>query len=76
MDEICSKAIEVLASRICIPVESRDGISVMFYPLMKSRPMSARMFNAGTPFLLKRFGVLVHILFIKSGSVCAGYILN
>ena len=68
MDEICSKAIELLASRICVPIESRDSIAVVFYPLMKSRPMSARMFNAGIPFLLKSFGVLIaslHPSFIR-----------
>lgn len=68
MDKICSKAVEVLASRICVPIKSRDGIAVVFYPLMKSCPMSARMFNAGIPFLLKSFRVLIgslHPSFIR-----------
>ena len=76
MDEICSKAIELLASRICVPIESRDSIAVVFYPLMKSRPMIARMFNAGIPFLLKSFRVLGHILFIDSKIRFVGFILD
>ena len=74
MDEICSKAIEILASRICVPIESRDSIAVVFYPLMKSRPMSARMFNAGIPFLLKSFRVLGHTLFIDCSLLAHEFI--
>lgn len=53
MNEVSSEAIEVFASRVGIPVEAGDGVAVMPYALMKGCPVSARMCDAGGPFLLK-----------------------
>ena len=64
MDEIGPKTVEVFAGGIGVPVKASYCIAVVPYPLMKCCPVSARMCNAGGPFLLKSFGVLVHILFI------------
>jgi hypothetical protein len=62
--EVGSQAIEVFTSGICIPIKAGYCIAVVPYTLMKGCPVSARMSNAGDPFLLKGFGVLGHILFI------------
>jgi hypothetical protein len=62
--EVSSQAVEVFASRICIPIKASYGIAVVPYALMESCPVSARMRNAGGPFLLEGLRVLRHILFI------------
>ena len=64
VDEIGSEAIKVFASWICIPIKASDGIAIVSYALMEGCPVSARMRDAGGPFLLKGFRVLGHILFI------------
>ena len=64
MDEVGSEAIEVFASRVGIPVKAGYCIAVVSYALMKCRPVSARMRDAGGPFLLKRYGVFGHHVFI------------
>ncbi len=67
MYEVGSQAIEVFASRVSIPIKAGYGVTVMSYAFMECCPVSARMCNAGSPFLLKGFGILGHILFINSG---------
>ena len=52
MYEVGSQAIEVFASGICIPIEASNGITVVSYALMECCPVSARMRDAGGPFLL------------------------
>ncbi len=74
MNEVGSQAIEVFASRVGIPIKAGYGITVVSYALMESCPVSARMRDAGGPFLLKGFGVLGHILFINSGCADQGFI--
>ena len=74
MYEVGSQAVEIFASGIGIPVKASYGIAVMPYSLMKCCPVSARMCDAGNPFLLKGFGVLGHILFINSGCADHGFI--
>ena len=55
MYEVSSQTIEVFASRVGIPVKAGYCIAVVSYALMKGCPVSARMCNAGSPFLLKGF---------------------
>ncbi len=74
MNEIGSEAIEVFASGVSIPVKAGYCVAVMSYALMEGCPVSARMSNAGAPFLLKGFRVLGHIPFINSGSGGNGFI--
>ena len=76
MYEVGSQAIEVFASRICIPIKACDGITVVSYALMKCCPVSTRMRDTGGPFLLKSFGVLGHSSFIKCSQASRGYFLN
>ena len=64
MDQIGSKTIEVFTSGVGTPIKARYRIAVVYYTFMKRRPVSARMSDAGGPFLLKGLGVLGHILFI------------
>ena len=65
MYEVGSKTIEVFASGVCIPIKASYSIAVMSYTLMESCPVSARMRDAGGPFLLEGFGVSGHMLFIN-----------
>lgn len=53
MDEIGSEAIEVFASRVGIPVKACYCIAIVSYAFMECCPVSARMSDAGDPFLLK-----------------------
>ena len=53
MNEVSSEAIEVFASRVGIPIKAGYGITVVSYALMKGFPVSARMRDAGGPFLLE-----------------------
>ena len=76
MYEVGSQAIEVFASGVGIPIKAGYSVAVVPYALMKCGPVSARMGYAGGPFLLKGLRVLGHILFINSGSVCTGFILD
>lgn len=76
MNQVGSQAIEVFASRIGIPVKAGYGITVMPYALMKGCPVSARMCDAGGPFLLEGFGVLGHMLFIDCESRIDALILD
>jgi hypothetical protein len=64
MNEVRTKTVEVFTSRVRIPIKTRYGIAVVSYALMEGCPVSARMCNAGSPFLLKGLGVLGHMLFI------------
>ena len=74
MYEVGSQAVEVFASGVGIPIEASNGIAIVSYALMEGCPVSARMRDAGGPFLLKGFGVLWHILFIKSGCADGEFI--
>lgn len=67
VNEVGSQTIEVFASGIGIPIKASYSVAIVSYALMECCPMSARMSDAGGPFLLKSFGVLGHILFINSG---------
>ena len=53
MYEIGSQAVEIFASGIGIPVKAGYCVAVMPYALMESCPVSARMCDAGGPFLLE-----------------------
>ena len=74
MNKISSKAIEVFASGICIPIKAGYGIAVMSYALMECCPMSARMCDAGSPFLLEGLVVLGHSLLIEPSLCIIEYI--
>lgn len=74
--EVGSKTIEVFTSGVGIPIKSGYCIAVVPYALMKGCPVSARMRDAGSPFLLKGAGVLGHILFIDCESCIAALILD
>lgn len=76
MYEVGSWAIEVFASGICIPIKTGYGIAVVSYALVKCCPMSARMCDAGNPFLLKSFRVLGHPTFISSVDTSNRFICN
>ena len=76
MYEVGSKTIEVFACRVGIPVKAGYCIAVVSYTLMKGCPVSARMCDAGGPFLLKGFGVLGHMLFIDCESRIDALILD
>ena len=76
MYEVGSQTIEVFASWVGIPIKSSYGIAVMPYALMECCPVSARMRNAGSPFLLEGFRVLVHMLFIDCESCIDALILD
>ena len=58
MYEVGSQAIEVFASGVGIPIKAGYSVAVVPYALMKCGPVSTRMCDAGSPFLLKSFGVL------------------
>ena len=64
MYEVGSQAIEVFTSGVGIPIKAGYCDAVMSYALMKGCPVSARMRDAGCPFLLEGFGVLGHTTFI------------
>ena len=55
MNQVSSKAVEVFASGISIPIKTSDGITVVSYAFMECCPVRARMNNAGSPFLLEGF---------------------
>lgn len=55
MYEVGSQTIEVFAGGICVPIKASYGIAVVSYALMKGCPVSARMRDAGGPFLLEGF---------------------
>ena len=74
MNEVGSQAIEVFASRVSIPIKAGYSVAVVSYAFMESCPVSTRMRDAGSPFLLKGIGVLGHILFINSG--CANNVFT
>lgn len=64
MYEVSPQAVEVFTSRIGIPIKAGYGIAVVSYAFMECCPVSARMYDAGGPFLLKRYGVFGHHVFI------------
>lgn len=74
MNEIGPQAIEVFASGIGIPIKAGYCVAVVSYALMKCCPVSARMRNAGGPFLLKGFGVLGHASFIDGSLFASEFI--
>jgi hypothetical protein len=74
--EVGSKTIKVFAGGVGIPVKAGYCIAVMPYALMKCCPVSARMRDAGSPFLLKGVGVLRHMLFIDCESRIDALILD
>ena len=76
MYEVGSKTIEVFACRVGIPVKASYGIAVVSYAFMECCPVSARMRDPGSPFLLESFGVLGHSSFIKCSQASRGYFLN
>ena len=53
MNEVGSQTIEVFASGVGIPIKPGDGIAVVSYAFMECCPVSARMRDAGGPFLLE-----------------------
>ncbi len=53
MYEVSSQAVEVFTGRVGIPVKAGYCIAVVPYALMKCCPVSARMCDAGGPFLLE-----------------------
>ena len=77
MYEVSSQAEEVFTGRVGIPVKASYGIAVVSYAFMECCPVSARMCDAGSPFLLKSFGVLsMHKPFISSRKSIVEFILN
>lgn len=74
MYEVSSQAVEAFSSGIGIPIKAGYCITVVPYALMKCCPVSARMGDAGGPFLLEGFGVLRHILFINLECADKGFI--
>ena len=76
MYKVSSQAIKVFASGVCIPVKASYSVAIVSYALMECCPVSARMRNAGGPFLLEWLGILGHILFINSGCASSGFNLN
>ena len=76
MYEVGSQGIEVFPSGVGIPIKPGDGIAVVSYALMECCPVSARMCDAGGPFLLEGFGVLGHMLFIDCESRIDALILD
>ena len=55
MNKVGSQTVKVFASGVGIPIKAGDGITVVSYALMKCCPVSARMRDAGDPFLLEGF---------------------
>lgn len=53
MYEVGSQTVEVFASGIGIPIKASYSVAIVPYALMECCPMSARMRDAGGPFLLK-----------------------
>jgi hypothetical protein len=79
MYEVGSQAIEVFASGVCIPIEASYGVAVMSYAPVKGCPVSARMRDAGGPFLLKGLRVIgfyQHPSFIDYKFICAKFIYD
>ena len=60
MYKVGSQAVEIFASRISTPIKAGYCIAVVPYALMKCCPVSARMRDAGGPFLLEGLRVLLH----------------
>ena len=58
MYKVGSQAVEVFASGIGIPVKACYCIAVVSYALMEGCPVSARMCDAGGPFLLEVLWIL------------------
>jgi hypothetical protein len=55
MNEVSPQAIKVSTSGIGIPIKASYGVAVVSYAFMECCPVSARMNNAGGPFLLEGF---------------------
>ena len=76
MYEVGSKTIEVFTCRVGIPIKAGYSVTVMPYAFMEACPVSARMCDAGGPFLLEGFGVLGHMPFIDYESRIDALILD
>jgi hypothetical protein len=77
MYQVCSKTIEVFTCRVGIPIKARYCIAVVPYALMKCCPVSARMRDAGSPFLLESYEVFsMHKPFISSRDRGSEFILD
>ena len=76
MYEIGSQAVEIFTRGVGIPIKACYGIAVVSYALMECCPVSARMCNTGSPFLLKGLRVLRHMLFIDCESCIDALILD
>ena len=76
VNEVGPQTIEVFASGIGTPIKASYRVAIVSYTLMKGCPVSARMRDAGGPFLLKGFGVLGHMPFIDCESRIDALILD
>ena len=74
MYEVGPKTIEVFTCRVGIPIKAGYCIAVVPYALMKCCPVSARMRDAGSPFLLEGFEVLMHVSFIDRSLLACEFI--